>query len=190
MKQSIAAGIAMLLLVSASAQTTTPPQRKAKKPAVVSKPVSGYMRRIGLLYLETVADYEKACSFEARKGGSCDTDQWDETFQRLEDRVDITLSESRSTGDPLLWRLLKNAKTSTQIFSSSEYLCFMDKSFSKDDNENRKIPACRNMNALLEVYPVCESYAHAIAVNGMWGTDGDGGCSAKLGRVVEATNGR
>lgn len=193
--------IAFMILVGAIVVAqAVPPARKPTKPRAVSKPVSGYMRRVGLLYLETIADFEKACGYEGRKNHTCDSDRWDSTFSSLEDRVEISLSESHSAGDKLFWALLKNARTSTQLFLSTEAACFIGQQASPALQEAMGLQqelrggstewspevACKQEEAFLAVYPICQSYAHSDAVDGTYWSDG--GCSAKLTSALQANN--
>jgi hypothetical protein len=98
-------GLALLLVllaVSASSQTTPKP-----------KPISNYMRGVGLVYIEQIEDFDRRCGEEAddSKQDQCHAalDGWDRVFQTLEDRIELTLSESsRPAGDKPYFTLLKS----------------------------------------------------------------------------------
>jgi len=197
MKSRSVALFILLASVPMLAQTTTP-TRKPTKSHTASKPVSGYMRRVGLLYLETIDDFEKECGYEGRENHTCNSDRWDSTFSSLEDRVEISLSESHSAGDKPFWSLLKNAKMSTQIFLSTQRTCLVGKTASPSLREALDLQqalhgggtewspetACKQEETYLKVYPICRSYAHSIAVDGTYASDG--GCSTKFNSAVEA----
>jgi hypothetical protein len=148
------------------------------------------MRRAGLLYLETIADFEKDCEYEGIQSGLCRTalDRWDSTFQGLEDRIEISLSESQAAGDKSFWRLLKAAKMSTELFLLNENMSLSVRTQQLAGQAYGDVldEARNDMEALLAIYPLCRSYAHTTAVNGVYVTDG--GCSAKLSSEVAASD--
>jgi hypothetical protein len=104
------------LTVSAVSQTTPKP-----------KPISNYMREVGLIYIEEVDNLENECmenghlgsgSLEAR-ADRCDAalDRWDKLFDALERRIDLTLRESRRpAGDIPFFKLLQNTRLGESIF--------------------------------------------------------------------------
>jgi hypothetical protein len=95
-----------LAAFTAFAQTAT-------KPAVsTAKPISGYMRRTGLSYLEQIEDFQRECD-GLKDTCSAALDRWPRIFEAMEDRITVTLSEpKRSAGDQPFFELLKHAKDS------------------------------------------------------------------------------
>jgi hypothetical protein len=77
----------------------------AKQKPNATRPLSGYMRRVGLLYLEEVDTLTDGDDFFDRSMA------WGDTLDELEDRITITLSESvRPSYDNLFFKMLKNTR--------------------------------------------------------------------------------
>jgi len=71
-----------------------------------SKPVSRYMRDMGILSLETVERLSRDCA----KDGDC-ISRWETTISGLEDRINLELSEGkRPSGDIPFWDFLRTEK--------------------------------------------------------------------------------
>lgn len=103
------ATVLLALIVSASSQQTPRP-----------KPISNYMREVGLIYIEHIDDFDRTCGEEGddskRDVCSAALDRWDRVFQVLEDRIDLTLRESkRPAGDRPYFALLKNTKEAEHL---------------------------------------------------------------------------
>jgi len=135
MNPTKAAAIILILIGSAFAK-------------LASKPVSRYMRDMGILYLETVEKLTPECG----QNSDC-TSRWESTMESIEDRVNIALndkSQRRSPGDMPYWDLLKNVKYARgfSIYSGK---------------------------AWLHAYITCYAYAHTVALEGDY-FNGDGGC--------------
>jgi hypothetical protein len=132
-----AAAIALVFIGSALANPTPKP-----------KPVSRYMRDMGILYLEAVEKLDSECHCLST---------WEADMASLEDRVDIALNDKaqrRSAGDSPYWDLLKNVKYARKFYVISE-------------------PPQRK--AWTHAYITCHAYAHTVAIEGDY-FKGDGGC--------------
>jgi hypothetical protein len=133
----------------------------AKPAQPAPKPVSGYMRDAGILYLETVEGLTLDCG---RK--SLDDDcqsRWKSTLDGLEDRIDITLSQSkRPSGDKPFWELLKLVRYARTFYVRAD-----------SDRLDEK--------AWAHAWVVCHSHAHTVAVVGDF--DGDGGCGDAISQA-------
>ncbi len=121
----------------------SPTIAKQKPNSDTYRPVSSYMRNVGLLYREQVDGLQKDDDFDRRFDSR---DAWEKHLGSLEDRITITLSESRHpSGDEPFFKMLKNARFAHFMYMS----CFEDCSLWKDSNF------------------FCLSRAHAIALDGM-----------------------
>ena len=111
-KRTIAVAVIVLALACLSfAQTKAQTHKPAKIPR--SLPVSGYMRKVGILYLQSYDDVSKACDGlvsddAARERCGAATEISQRTWDSLEPMVDINVSESKVSGDPPTWRLLNH----------------------------------------------------------------------------------
>jgi hypothetical protein len=124
------------------------------------KPVSGYMRDTGILYLEKVEGLTLDCG---RKDDDCQS-RWESTLNGIEDRVDITLSQSkRPSGDKPYWELLKQVRYARMFCARAD-----------SDNLDKK--------AWAHAWVVCSSHAHTVAAEGEY-FDGDGGCSEAISQA-------
>jgi hypothetical protein len=127
------------------------------KPADKSapKPVSRYMRDIGILYLETVEELTYDCGRKSASDSDC-MNHWESTMESLEDRVNIALndkSSQRASGDIPFWDLLKSVKYTRKMLVTI-------------DRNQRE--------GWTKAYATCHSYAHSIALEGNY--LGNGGC--------------
>jgi len=125
-------------------------------PKPVSKPVSRYMRDIGILYLETVEELTYDCGRKSTNDSDC-MSHWESTMESLEDRVNIALNDKarqRASGDVLFWDLLKSVKYTRKVLVTID----------RDQRE-----------AWVKAYATCHSYAHTVALEGDY-FNGDGGC--------------
>ena len=104
--------VIMLLMVVAAGMGQTKPVAAGKKP------VSQYMRKIGILYLETIKTVEQACTSHDALATSCKSalEVSESEFKSIEDRVDITLSQPHAAGDKSYWALLKYTKDVERVF--------------------------------------------------------------------------
>jgi hypothetical protein len=152
MKSTLAAILVALSLVGSAFA-------KPAKPA--PKPVSGYMRSVGILYLETVEELDCEKSVELDKCLS----RWESTLNRLEDRIEIALSQSkRPSGDKPFLDLLRAARYARMFYARAD-----------SDNLDKK--------AWAHAWVVCSSHAHTVAVEGEY-FDGDGAeCSDAISQA-------
>jgi hypothetical protein len=130
----------------------------AAKPA--SRPVSRYMRDIGILYLERVESLTLDCGKKSTYDSDCMSD-WESTMEGLEDRVNVELSDKsrrRSSGDVPFWDLLKSVKYARKVYVTV-------------DPDQQK--------AWSRAYVTCHAYAHTVALEGEY-FNGDGGCEAAM----------
>ncbi len=120
MKRAIAA-IAIALALAGSALAA--PVKAVPKPT--SKPVSDYMRKAGVIYLEAIKSLEGVClKADEDSVALCDAELESSskaTFQSLEDRVDINISGSRASGDKPYWALLKHVKEVELFFLTTQH---------------------------------------------------------------------
>src|SRR5882762_991530 len=116
-------------------------------PASKLKPVSRYMRDMGILYLETVEKLPLECGKKSSSDDDC-MSRWESSMDSIEDRVDIALSDKsrqRSSGDAPYWDLLKNVRYARKFYVIT-------------DPEQRK--------AWSHAYITCGAHAHTIALEG------------------------
>jgi hypothetical protein len=143
---------ALYLLTLAVLTSTT--FAKADYPA--PNPVSGYMRDTGILYLETVEGLSLDCGLKSPVDDDC-MSRWKSTLNGLQDRVDITLGQSkRPSGDKPFWELFKQARYARESYVRAE-----------SDHLDKK--------AWTHAWGVCYAHAHTIALEGKY-FNGDGGC--------------
>jgi hypothetical protein len=118
--KSLIAAIAITLALVGSALAA--PVKAVPKPT--SKPVSDYMRKAGVIYLEAIKSLEGVClKADEDSVALCDTELESSTatFQGLEDRVDINISGSRESGDKPYWALLKHVKGAELLFLTKQH---------------------------------------------------------------------
>jgi len=103
------------LTVSAFAQTAIKPKTL---PVLTKKPISKYMREVGLLYLEQIDHFQREnVSDKPYSAQSAWEDKWDRTFESLADRITIAISErGRPAGDRPFFELLKDTRTATKLY--------------------------------------------------------------------------
>lgn len=144
----------LYLLTLAAAMLVSSAFAKPAKPA--PKPLSDYMRRVGILYLEQVEELTTDCDSDC-KG------RWSKAMDGIQDRIEITLSESkRPSGDKPFYELLRSTRWARNTYVES-------------GPDTRK--------AWSSVYIRCSAYAHTVAKEGEL-FDGDGGCD---GAIAEAS---
>jgi hypothetical protein len=118
-----------------------------------SKPVSRYMRDMGILYLETVERLSQDCA----KDRDC-MRRWETTVSGLEDRISIELSDrKRPSGDIPFWDFLRTVK-----YARSTYVQM------GGDQEK----------AWSRAYITCDAHAHTIALIGSY--DGNNDCETAI----------
>ncbi len=139
-------------------------------------PVSKYVRKVGVLYLKTIEEFEKHCDGQMSNAAvesecSAAMANWQSAFDQIEPMVDIELSDSKSVGDIRTWELLKEAKMSTKM----HLLGFM---LNGD-------PGKAMMKTWMNAMSTCRTYAEfAVFGSGSRTADadigtysGDGGCA-------------
>jgi hypothetical protein len=134
--------------------------QKADKP----KPVSRYMRDMGILYLETVEELTPDCGRKSIQDSDC-MSRWESATKSIEDRIDIALNDRtqrHSPGDVPYWNLLKNVKYARKLYATI-------------DPPQRK--------AWSDAYIACYAYAHTVAIEGDY-FNGDGGCNDAIGAAT------
>lgn len=129
-----------------------------------TKPVSSYVRNVGVLYLEAVEDLTLDCGQKSTVDSDCKR-LWDSKMDGLQDRIEITLSESkRPSGDKPLYELLKETRYARDMYASGSF------------KEKRE--------AWSHAYIVCAAHAHTAAVEGEL-FKGDGGCSDAISEATK-----
>jgi hypothetical protein len=124
------------------------------------------MRRVGLLYLEQIDNFERECEGE-REACSSALDRWSRSFEPLEDRITISLSEpGHPAGDKPFFELLKEAKDST-YFSLNAAFAHSHAPWWSDISSN------------------CRKLAHGDALDGTYSA-GDGVCEVNVDQQVLA----
>jgi len=80
------------------------------KTVSVTKPISEYMRQVGLLYLEQIDNFKRECgNVNLPLGDSCDS--WIRILEALDDRITIAISKpDRPAGDRPFFELLKRTE--------------------------------------------------------------------------------
>jgi hypothetical protein len=159
-------GRALVLLalstVGASSQTTSKP-----------KPISNYMREVGLTYLEEVENLQSECmkrNEHENLGESADNcesalDRWEKIFAALERRIDLTLRESkRPAGDIPFFKLLQDTRLGESIYLRSSNILFRQADthirFGKDIISPEKEAKERELNdTYLAAYINCNIHA-------------------------------
>lgn len=148
-----------VLTVTAFAQTAT---KTKPQPALMKKPISKYMREVGLLYLEQIDDFQNEhVSDKDSSASNAWEDKWDRTFESLEGRITIAIDEhGRPAGDQPFFKLLKDTKTATKL-----YLMTGEKS--------------RNFPMWQSISIGCQVRAHADALDGIY-SSADSRCEEEL----------
>jgi hypothetical protein len=138
--------LALLLAASAFGKD------KPVKPVVKKPVVSSYMRDMGLLYLEELDNLQLRCKVSSEDG--C-LSRWESNMDSLEDRITVTLSESkRPSGDQPYFELLKAARFARKFNVLAE--------------DHFRSP-------WVQAQVTCTAYAHTVAIEGEL-YNGDGGC--------------
>jgi hypothetical protein len=144
-----------------SGQTAT---KRPDRPASTANPLSGYMRRTGLSYLEQIEDFQRECD-GLKDTCSAALERWPRIFEELEDRITITLSESkRSAGDESFFELLKHAKDS-RMYSFTLALLQQD--------HKPRYSSKKTLDMWTEVSNTCQTLAHQIALDGVYNATAD-----------------
>src|ERR1700737_1240170 len=169
MKTLLAVLLLSALLVLAQDQPASPhkPTKAPQKPL----PVSKYLRKMGLMYLQTIDEFSKHCEGltsdpAARRECSAAMESWGSTFDQVEGQVDIELSKSHPEGDVRTWTLLKNAQMSKSMYLSGYRLAGIMQTADRGKTV---------MDLWVAVYPTCYTYAHETVLEGTY--VGDGGCA-------------
>jgi hypothetical protein len=150
-RRALRMSLILAFAVTVYAQTAA---KTRHAPVSTAKPISEYMRRVGLSYLEQIDDFERECKGE-RDACFSALDRWDRVFEALEERITISLSEpGRPAGDKPFFELLRQAKDST-YFSRNAALARSDEPWWLDISAN-----CRNR-------------AHSDALDGTYNTSDD-----------------
>jgi hypothetical protein len=109
MKNALAVIAITLALIGSSFSTTTKTR--------TSEPISGYMRRVGLLYVENLDELTYDCA----KNDDCEG-HWQSSMDAIQNRIEITISESkRPPGDAVYFILLKNARRAVDTFKTGNF---------------------------------------------------------------------
>jgi hypothetical protein len=114
MKKMMTAALVAMLTINAF-----PQQKKGK-------PISHYMRSVGILYLEKIDRFEKACT--DLDGIDTCMDRWDDTFEPINSRVQLTMDEGdRPAGDKPFWDTLQTTANAYHITWSSLWMAIKTK---------------------------------------------------------------
>jgi len=158
MRRALYLPLILAFTVSVFAQTAT------KTPDSTAKPISEYMRRTGLSYLEQIDDFQRECD-GLKDTCSAALDRWPRIFEAMEDRITITLSESkRSAGDKPFFELLKHAK-------DSEMYSFL-LAFRLQDHK-KSYTTKKTLDRWLETASTCKLLAHRTALDGIYNASAD-----------------
>ncbi len=138
--------------------------------------VSKSVRKVGVLYLQTIDEFDKHCDGQmsdptVQANCSAAMADWDSTFDQIEKMMDIELSDSKSIGDRRTWELLKQTKVSKAIYL---------RGFLLNGDQGRAI-----METWMHAMSTCRTYADfAVFGSGSSTADadigtysGDGGCT-------------
>jgi hypothetical protein len=171
----------VVLLCALSALAQNKPASVRKVPTPKFYPVSKYVRKIGVLYLAKIDDFEKHCDgpmSDAAIQRDCAAAMvnWDSTFDQIEHMVDIELSDSKSIGDIRTWELLKEANVTKRMYLSG---------FRLNGDKGKAI-----METWVPAMATCRSYAE-FAVFGHSADDtetysGDGGCAELIQKALNS----
>jgi len=147
--------IITVLLAPALVSTTFTQTRKPL-------PMSNYMRNVGLIYLEAVERLPLNCGDET----VCEyRSQWNQNMRELEDRILLTLNESkRPAGDTPYLDLLRTAKYARSMYTIA---------YSRKDD---------NRMAWMRAYSACYSEAHTAAMDGQY--RGQAKCDAAIEAAI------
>ena len=143
--------------------------------------VSKYVRKMGVLYLQTIDEFDKHCDGQmsdraVESDCSAAIADWQSTFDKIEHIVDIELSDSKSIGDLRTWDLLKDAKLSKSMYLHGFVL--------------NGDPGKAMMQSWTHAMSTCRMYAE-FAVFGLSRSDadigtysGDGGCAELIHKAL------
>ena len=176
-------GVLVLAALSVLAQDKPASPRKPGKATQKSYPVSKYVRKVGVLYLQTIDDFDKHCDGQMSNAAvqsecSAAMVNWDSAFDQLEKMVDVELSDSKSIGDLRTWDLLKYAKTSKRMYLAGFML--------------NGDPGSAMMEKWLPAMVACRTYSEfAVFGSGSRTVDadvgtysGDGGCAELIRKTL------
>jgi hypothetical protein len=152
----------VLLMVGASSQTTSKP-----------KPISNYMREVGLNYLEEVENLQDKCTERkehenlGESADNCESalERSEKIFAALERRIDLTLRESkRPSGDKPFFKLLQDTRVGESIYLRSGNILFRQDDahirFGKDIISPEKEAKEKELNdTYLSAYTNCNVHA-------------------------------
>ncbi len=175
--------IMLLCALPALAQDKPASPHKPVKAAQKFYPVSKYVRKIGVLYLATIDEFDKHCDGQmsnpaVQSDCSAAMVNWDSAFDQIEKMVDIQLSDSKSIGDIRTWDLLKEAKMSKGMYLEGFML--------------NGDPGKAMMETWMNAMSTCRTYAEfAVFGSGSRTADadigtysGDGGCGELIHKAL------
>jgi hypothetical protein len=168
----------LLCVLSALAQDKPASRQKPARASQKSLPVSKYLRKVGLLYLQTIEKVSKRCDVfmddpAAHRECSAAMERWDSPLNETESMVDIELSDSQFSGDIPTWRLLQNARVSKDMYLNGYRLAGIWQTAEAGK---------AMMDLWVTVYPTCEMYAHETVIDGTY--IGDGGCEELIQKAM------
>lgn len=138
--------VLFLALTAAATLAQTATNKTDGNTQAKSKPVSGYLRNMGIIFLEAVDELPS-------EADSAQEQQWDKGMDQLEDRISIAFSESpkRLSGDEPYWEMLKLTHWAHAMFLMT---CHMD-------SKSATCEAFRTADLH------CRLYAHDVALEGV-----------------------
>jgi len=158
----------------APTQTQSQPTSVAGQPE--PKPISEYMRRVGLLYLEQIDNFKRECgNVNLPLGDSCDS--WVRVLESLDDRITVTLSKpERLAGDRPFFELLKRVEDAMHKVNIHAFLLAYDPNVDIE-NERKVFPIW------IHIASTCSDLAHSEALSGIY-TANEGECEINFDRQV------
>ncbi len=117
------------------------------------KPVSDYMRQVGLMYMEEIDSLDKDCYDHMFEDGYCTkrTERAQTTFKMLEDRIELQLDKGgRPAGDRPYYTILHDAKYHWTMKEATIYLM---RNLPRDDPRQEQLHAALHQRIL--VYASC-----------------------------------
>ena len=145
------------------------------------QPVSQYMRKVALIYLEQIDQLSDRCTdHDSCKEilGSMENGEWDKALNPLDDRITISLGDAPIPGDKLFWGLLKSVKDSGWFLLAGKMLWFGDIEGHREEEGDKE-----KTKEWAGIFANCYSEAHETALQGHTFPDDD--CATKIQAQVK-----
>jgi hypothetical protein len=154
--------VRILTIASLAIANTLVAQGQTTATSVQPKPISNYIREIGLTWMEKASDLQDLCLSSKKTTEDCydAVEQTNKELEMIQRRVDLKLRESQQPeGDGVMFKLLQDVKTSLSIDMKNlaNGLALNDMGVRKDDPQRLKIIAIGKRYG--DAFTVCKIHA-------------------------------